>query len=160
MSIIAPNPTRSIPINWGWGTAVRIQPERAERPIPQAKFSVLGLQSSDKMMTLSTVQSCILTSAVFILAERFLGNQILGLDSNTLMRFALAWGACYVAVMITPSLLNTIPSLASTSSLLTSVVAGGLYTGVDMLTKFDPASPMYKFLYLTGSSVVVSYLKW
>jgi hypothetical protein len=117
-------------------------------------FRVLGMGGTG----MSTVQTCVLTSIVFILVERFLGNQALGLDINTFERFALAWASCYIAVMFTPSLINMAPSLAMGSQLLTSVVAGGVYTGADMFLNFDSSSPMFKFLYLTGSSFLVSYL--
>jgi hypothetical protein len=108
-------------------------------------------------MQSSIFTSCLWTSALFIVAERFIGNVELALNANTIERFILAWVSCYIAYYLNPMVINTMPSLATSSPLLSSVLAGGIYVGLDHFTKLDPSSPMYKWLYLTGSSVVVNY---
>lgn len=109
-------------------------------------------------MQSSAYISCGWTSLLFLMAERFLGHVELGLNMNTMERFILAWVSCWLANNITPYVLNNIPSLSSASQLLNSVLAGGVYVGLDHFAKADSSSMTYKWLYLTGSSAVITFL--
>lgn len=116
--------------------------------------------SEAKELTANLGES-VLVGGVHLGAQMYVqGDQ---LDKNAYMKagesVACAFASDTVVRQISPKISTSTPAMEKVKrQFLPPVVSGGLYVGLNMLTKLDQSSPMYQFLLQAGSHAVGSYV--
>ena len=96
---------------------------------------------------------------LLILGEKYIGNNYIGFDKDTISKFVESAGSDALADwLINNNFIAALKMSSLNSQLLTnSVISGIIYLLIDYFAKMDGNSMTYKFLYQVGSSGIANF---